>query len=646
MSVPIERPWKAFRVIDLYYTVLFLALTAIHGHSILVASTWALTTPWPFWMHVGVQCGVEVLALGWVANWIYQKRQMGWLAVWMTFSFVLLVLHFIDFHLVRVMDLSFWYMGGCVVGETWENFVEILYSSDVSPLTYLATGIGFLVALGIFFSTFYWALWSLAPREGGIRGRWSLLRIGSLAVGCVGLFLITVDGFWTTNLSHDSYDRYARALPWKRTLLEPSAALTLSMHLKRWDWEHAQKGLNGDATQLATRPDLFLFVVESLRHAAIRPDTAPHLCQFREDYYGSHASFANANATPLSWFAIFTGLQPSRWGDPENALQESPPLHILKKAGYQVHLLSSSRLSYYRLDEQLFGLSSGLTDSVYLELSGSQPVWKRDRAVMERLMADVESRRHEGGHCYVVFLEGTHFNYSWPAEETLFTPVPDSVDFVQAAWGQENMEGIKRRYYNAIHYMDSLMGQFFNTLRRSDELDQSMIVFTSDHGEEFLEHGHLFHASALTDEQISVPIYYKLPSHNAQALPSRNRITSHVDIFPTVLHSLYGDCRFATLFDGESLLAEAKHPFAISWRYNASRTPHEFVVHDQEAVLAGKLDWAYAPLQSQTVSVTSLQDAISHQPIPIRALELEQKFRLMWHHYFDPSLDHAAVASQ
>jgi hypothetical protein len=108
--------------------------------------------------------------------------------------------------------------------------------------------------------------------------------------------------------------------------------------------------------------------------------------------------------------------------------------------------------------------------------------------------------------------------------------------------------------------------------------EEAIAVVTGDHGEEFFEDGHLFHLSSLNKMQTHVPLYYKFGENNPKDLAVK--LTSHVDIFPTILDYLFDGPLFAQFFDGESIFREKKRPFAITARYNASRTPYEFFVHN------------------------------------------------------------------
>jgi len=60
-------------------------------------------------------------------------------------------------------------------------------------------------------------------------------------------------------------------------------------------------------------------------------------------------------------------------------------------------------------------------------------------------------------------------------------------------------------YDAGIHYTDSVLGDFVVNVERMGRLDEIALVITSDHGEEFTEHGRLAHTQ-LYDENLRVPL--------------------------------------------------------------------------------------------------------------------------------------------
>lgn len=103
-------------------------------------------------------------------------------------------------------------------------------------------------------------------------------------------------------------------------------------------------------------------------------------------------------------------------------------------------------------------------------------------------------------------------------------------------YNQENYRKKVIELYDAeIHYVDEVLGQFFDKLKEANLYDDTLIVLTSDHGEEFMDHGGWSHGW-LYDESINIPYILKLPGkyrkHNGQAITTQ---VGQIDMMPTII---------------------------------------------------------------------------------------------------------------
>src|SRR5690606_12072005 len=98
---------------------------------------------------------------------------------------------------------------------------------------------------------------------------------------------------------------------------------------------------------------------------------------------------------------------------------------------------------------------------------------------------------------------------------------------------EKYLDAFKRSYIYEIEHLDTHAGRFLDGLKERGLYENTLIVFTSDHGEEFFEHGGWWHGLSLYDEQIGVPLVMKLPG-NALAGRYASELTRHVDLAPTV----------------------------------------------------------------------------------------------------------------
>lgn len=249
----------------------------------------------------------------------------------------------------------------------------------------------------------------------------------------------------------------------------------------------------------------------------------------------------------------------------------SPSLRLLKKYGYQIRLYSSAQLGYYGMDKLIF---ADLPDtSQTFHHAPPLQAADTDALALAKLQKDIaEDPTLQQGQLFIIFWDCTHFDYSWPKNwAPKFTPISQEFAYFRAFHSQNTIDQIKNRYKNSVNYMDSLFGSFLANLPNAEE---AVIIFTGDHGEEFFEHGHLFHNSHLTHEQINVPLYFKFPNRTVASHP----IASQMDIFPTLFDYLTNN--IPTFLEGNSLFKPPQWPFAITARFNAGLTPYEFCIHN------------------------------------------------------------------
>lgn len=101
----------------------------------------------------------------------------------------------------------------------------------------------------------------------------------------------------------------------------------------------------------------------------------------------------------------------------------------------------------------------------------------------------------------------------------------------------QDLAAIEAAYDRGIRYTDEWLKQLIAGLRASGFLDDSLIVISADHGEEFGEHGALLHPVSLFDELLHVPLIMVGPG--VPVAVSDPRMVSTVDVAPTIL-SLVG----------------------------------------------------------------------------------------------------------
>jgi arylsulfatase A-like enzyme len=91
-------------------------------------------------------------------------------------------------------------------------------------------------------------------------------------------------------------------------------------------------------------------------------------------------------------------------------------------------------------------------------------------------------------------------------------------------------------YDQGVRYLDKELADLFNFLKKENAYQNTIICFTADHGEEFLEHGEGFHNCKLYNELLHVPLLIKTPQGKNRQIEEK---VSLIDL-PSTLCELAG----------------------------------------------------------------------------------------------------------
>lgn len=99
----------------------------------------------------------------------------------------------------------------------------------------------------------------------------------------------------------------------------------------------------------------------------------------------------------------------------------------------------------------------------------------------------------------------------------------------------KRIKDIKELYDQAIQYEDLQIKNLINFLKKEKLYENTIIILTADHGEEFLEHGQMTHPPQLYNELLHVPLLMRIPEKKPQKI---NKKVSLIDLFPSLLKIL------------------------------------------------------------------------------------------------------------
>ena len=94
-------------------------------------------------------------------------------------------------------------------------------------------------------------------------------------------------------------------------------------------------------------------------------------------------------------------------------------------------------------------------------------------------------------------------------------------------------------YRNCCYQDDLLLGRIFETLKKEGLMDNTIIILSGDHSQEFNENHHNYwgHNGNFSKAQIGVPMIWHVPGAKPQKFTHR---TTHYDVVPTLMKNHLG----------------------------------------------------------------------------------------------------------
>jgi len=184
--------------------------------------------------------------------------------------------------------------------------------------------------------------------------------------------------------------------------------------------------------------------------------------------------------------------------------------------------------------------------------------------------------------------------------------------------GEERFEDMVLRYDAEIVDVDDAIRQLFEGLEELGVADDTVVVLTSDHGEEFLDHGNMGHAWAIYDESIHVPLVFWAPGVLEPARVAR--AASVADIAPSLtalmnLPAEQGGHDGRPLFDAQGAQTTGAAPIVT-----------ELLIQHRNVIRAVTMDdWKYIQARRLLTPAERMRIVAGHEQQSINQM-VEQPF--------------------
>ena len=276
--------------------------------------------------------------------------------------------------------------------------------------------------------------------------------------------------------------------------------------------------------------NLIILLVDSLRNDMLTDEIMPNLRNYI-DHNGIEFvnHFSGSNGTSNGLFSIFYGLPASYLEFFSKTRIEPNIFKLYKENNYKIKILSSQPLDYWNIRESIFSeVKNNIEDKFF---KGSII---NDKIITDKGIEFIKKNTNNN-FFLMLFYDSPHLPHFKDERFKKFIPDERDANF-NPNNKEERINGFNA-YKNSANYIDSLSINIFKELEENNLIDNSIIIFTSDHGSEKYEHGHWGHASAFTKEQLKVPFWIYHPNSLTKKI---KKITDHHDVVTTIF-SLMGE---------------------------------------------------------------------------------------------------------
>ena len=318
--------------------------------------------------------------------------------------------------------------------------------------------------------------------------------------------------------------------------------------------------------------NIFIFASDSVRRSSISSELTPNVAALAQDGMDFQNHYSGGNATRFGIFSLIYGLNSTYWFKFLAANQGPVLFTALNHLDYQIDILSSTDTNWPEFRMTCY---VDVQSSIQDKFTGLP--WEKDRQNMDVFKQNIEAYKGDRALFSFVFLDAPHGN-SYPDTHAKYQPDgKGKVNYLNV--DKQVAQGVLlNQYKNAVAYDDALFGEAIASLKAKGLYEDAIVIFTSDHGQEFYEYGFFGHNSAFSRAQTQVPMIIKFPKQAPRVI---SQLTSHVDIAPTLLNYIGVSTPAEQFSNGHNLLSKN---YARSYA-NSSSWNHSAIINDETTMV-------------------------------------------------------------
>lgn len=287
--------------------------------------------------------------------------------------------------------------------------------------------------------------------------------------------------------------------------------------------------LNNVVYEKGENLNVVIVAIDSLWSDVVTPEIMPNLTKIAKGGISFQDHYSSGNATRSGIFGLFYGLPPSYW---QAALSSSTSPALMNgfiDAGYDIGVFSTATLKRPEFYSTVFSRVRPLR----MGSEGSGGVIDRDIESIKDFESWLSNRDVNQKFMSFVFLDSVHAVAVPESEQLPYKNYWEDINHLELGPDFDPVPYFNR-YKNSAYGADILIGKILDILRDKKLLSNTVVVVTSDHGDEFNDSGLNYwgHNGNFSRAQIKIPLVMYWPGINAQVVKHR---TTAYDVSATLL---------------------------------------------------------------------------------------------------------------
>jgi membrane-anchored protein YejM (alkaline phosphatase superfamily) len=302
--------------------------------------------------------------------------------------------------------------------------------------------------------------------------------------------------------------------------------------------------------------NVLVICVDAMRRDVMTDEFTPNCMESGKQYgtiFTNH--WSGGNSTKMGLFSLFYGIAATYQPYVESNKRSPVLIDQLQKKDFDIGVFTSYQLyAPASLDITAFVTIRNLRMDT--KIPGAQESFRKDSAITAEWI-DWVGKRAESKPFFGFLFYDALCTQSAPADfkKSVRSKRPglDDSEFAN--------------YKVSMLYIDSLIGVVLSDLQKRNLLENTLVVITSDHGEEFNDEnsGLNGHGSAFSDYQLKVPLIVLSPEKKGLIV---NKRTSHYDIVPTIMSEVLQCTSSPAMYSsGSNLFSETQWDWLVAGSY-------------------------------------------------------------------------------